>query len=108
MVACFLMRGLCATCGTYTVEPLGEDPPGFALHRCSSCHLQRRACPRCGGQGWLDRYRRPDGGVRYVCDGCQSVWDGEWTCLTPDGVPASWKETVGDEARRWPEVDLPE
>jgi len=86
---------LCDSCGTRSVIFVREDPPGFQLFRCSSCHEVKRWCPRCG-QGWLVHFIVDDTPrSRYICDECRTVWDSRWNCLTPEGVAYVASEVMG-------------
>jgi hypothetical protein len=65
----------CEYCNTVTVIKIGEDPPGFELHRCAKCSEIKRSCPQCGGQGWLRHYRTKSPVTdMYLCDDCYCLW----------------------------------
>ncbi len=87
---------LCERCGTRSMRHLRDDPPGFALHRCVECGEILRACPWCGGQGWLRHYVVDDDPrSRYQCDECRCVWDSTFRMLTPIGRPHNAASTLG-------------
>jgi hypothetical protein len=76
----------CETCNTFTVVQIAEEPPGFQVYCCASCLEIKRACPHCGGQGWLIHHRGP-GPVpidRYICDECYFICNSDWSEWTPE------------------------
>jgi hypothetical protein len=69
----------CPSCNTFTVVKVGEDPTGYEAFACCTCLELKRACPACGGQGWLLHYRADAPGWEgYICDECCYVLDLSW------------------------------
>ena len=86
----------CENCGRFTLAAIGQNPEGFFAYHCEKCSEVLRACPDCGGQGWLRHYRSEKHSIDWLmCDECESCWNLAW-----ERLPNSNQNKLIDQSTR--------